>query len=320
MTVLDFGRHEGAPYVGTGLREGETLRQVLARGPLEPAEVLRIGIAISEALGSAHEHGIVHRDLKPENLMRLGDGRIKVLDFGIAKLREPRPRTGEPESLTTQSMTTGGGALVGTVGYMSPEQVRGEPVDARSDLFSLGAILHELVAGKPAFAGAHHVERMMAIVEAPAAALPAARADEPPSLRPAIARCLAKAPADRFASARELCDFLLRPEAPSRHGALRAPRRRWPQGLARAAMGPLALALGAGGYWLGGRRVAEPEERRRRPPPPRDDGGQRRSARPSDHSSSSPFVLGRSERALLARAAPYGARWGGRLSLWRRPW
>jgi eukaryotic-like serine/threonine-protein kinase len=254
VTVLDVGTHEGAPFVVTELLTGETLRAIVARGPLPPAEVLRIAMAMADTLTAAHDAGIVHRDLKPENVMRLGDGRIKLLDFGIAKLRA------SDEALPagrTESMGTDTGVIVGTVGYMSPEQVRGEPVDARSDLFSLGAVLHELLGGRVAFDGEHDVERMMAIVREPPSALPSATSDEPPALRAAITRCLAKKPEDRFADARELRTALGATGSPATvSGVTRAApaRRRSLLALGAGVLGLVAL-VGSGGYLVGARKA-----------------------------------------------------------------
>ena len=254
VTVLDVGTHEGAPFVVTELLTGETLRTIVARGPLPPAEVLRIALAMADTLAAAHDAGIVHRDLKPENVMRLGDGRIKLLDFGIAKLRssdEP------PPAGRTESMGTDTGAIVGTVGYMSPEQVRGEPVDARSDLFSLGAVLHELLGGRVAFDGEHDVERMMAIVREPPSKLPPPTSDEPPALRAAITRCLAKKPDDRFADARELGRALGASGSPATVSAVTraAPqRRRSLLAVGAGALGLLGL-VGIGGYLAGARKA-----------------------------------------------------------------
>jgi eukaryotic-like serine/threonine-protein kinase len=152
LTLFDVGSHEGAPFLVMELLEGETLRQAMARGPVPLARVLEVAVQAAKGLGAAHGKGIVHRDLKPENLWITKDGRVKLLDFGLAKPLAPLgegPQTGLP----TQDFrnATVEGAILGTVGYMSPEQVRGEAVDARSDLFALGVLLHEMLGGTRPF-------------------------------------------------------------------------------------------------------------------------------------------------------------------------
>ena len=141
LTVHDFGSEGGAPYVVTELLEGETLREKLTGGRLPVRKALDYGTQIARGLAAAHEKGIVHRDLKPENLFVTKDGRVKILDFGLAKLTLPERSAGPPTEGPTQTAGTEPGMVMGTVGYMSPEQVRGLPADARSDLFSFGAVL-----------------------------------------------------------------------------------------------------------------------------------------------------------------------------------
>src|SRR6478672_4233465 len=140
--VYDIGTHEGAPYVVQELLEGETLHAALAGAKLPPKKAIDYALQIAHGLAAAHEKGIVHRDLKPENLFVTKDGRIKILDFGLAKVA-PTPQT--PTNLATT--ITRHGVAMGTVGYMSPEQVRGQNTDNRTDIFALGAILHEMVMG-----------------------------------------------------------------------------------------------------------------------------------------------------------------------------
>ncbi|HEY3172567.1 MAG TPA: serine/threonine-protein kinase, partial [Thermoanaerobaculia bacterium] len=148
--VYDIGTVDGAPYVVTELLEGETLRSRLAGGPLAPRRAIEYSIQIAHGLAAAHEKGIVHRDLKPENLFVTRDGRVKILDFGLAKLTQPE-RGGPQTSLPTETAGTEPGVVMGTLGYMSPEQVRGKPADARSDIFAFGAILYEMLSGQRAF-------------------------------------------------------------------------------------------------------------------------------------------------------------------------
>src|SRR5215475_12306141 len=147
--VHDIGTHEGAPYVVQELLEGETLRSTLAGGKLSTRRAVDYSLQIVHGLAAAHEKGIVHRDLKPENLFVTRDGRIKILDFGLAKLTH-QEEGAQVTNLPTASAGTEPGVVMGTLGYMSPEQVRGKPADARSDIFSFGAILYEMLSGKRA--------------------------------------------------------------------------------------------------------------------------------------------------------------------------
>ncbi|WP_394827434.1 protein kinase domain-containing protein [Pendulispora albinea] len=194
VTVFDAGTHDGVPYLVTEWLTGTTLQERLARGKLPIAQVRRIGAQLARALGAAHDRGVIHRDLKPGNVFLGADGSCKILDFGVARLvaslEEPRPET-----------ATEPGTQVGTVGYMSPEQIRGEEVDPRTDLFALGAVLHEMITGQKPFGGRSLIERMTATLR-----------DEPPpcggELERIVARCLAKSPADRFQSAHDLAFHL----------------------------------------------------------------------------------------------------------------
>ncbi len=164
-TVYDVGEHDGAPYVVQELLEGETLRSVLARGSLSPREAIGYAAQIAHGLSAAHQKGILHRDLKPENLFLTEDGRIKILDFGLAKLVQPETPTQEQTGIPTQSPGTESGVVLGTVGYMSPEQVRGKPADVRSDLFAFGAVLYEMLAGRRAFTGESAADAMLAVLK-----------------------------------------------------------------------------------------------------------------------------------------------------------
>src|SRR5262245_47392569 len=145
LAVFDTGRHEGNPYVVFELLEGRTLRQAMGRAVLPVRKAVAYAVQIAEGLAAAHEKGIVHRDLKPENLFVTRDDRVKILDFGLAKL-QPRLDAHAPrEEGATVSATTAAGVLLGTVGYMSPEQVQGDPADHRSDIFSFGTVLYEML-------------------------------------------------------------------------------------------------------------------------------------------------------------------------------
>src|ERR1017187_2228583 len=161
--VYDIGQHDGAPYVVQELLEGETLRSALAGGKLSPRKAIDTALQIANGLAAAHEKGIVHRDLKPENLFVTKDGRVKILDFGLAKLTH-QEEGGQATNLPTASAGTEPGVVMGTVGYMSPEQVKGKSADTRSDIFSFGAILYEMLSGQRAFHGDSAAETMSEIL------------------------------------------------------------------------------------------------------------------------------------------------------------
>jgi len=200
LVVHDVGDHEGSPYLVTELLEGETLRQRLQRGPLAPNKVVELGMQIARGLAAAHDKGIVHRDIKPDNLFVTHDGRAKVLDFGLAKLLRDEPPLGAPENDLIPR--TQPGLLLGTAPYMAPEQVRGYPADARSDLFSFGAVLYEMLSGKRAFSGPTPMDTMSAVLHDDPPRL--AERAIPPGLEHVLRRCLEKAPGDRFRSAHDL--------------------------------------------------------------------------------------------------------------------
>ena len=200
LAVYDVGTFEGAPYIVTELLEGETLRDRLAGGGLIMRKGVEFGVQIAQGLSAAHEKGIVHRDLKPANVFVTNDGHVKILDFGIAKLVAPRS-PGEPAQATTVVEVTEAGATLGTVGYMSPEQVRGQAVDHRSDIFSFGAVLYEILSGRSPFRRDTAADTASAILQdEPAPLLDAV----PPELKRIVRRCLEKRPEDRFQSARDL--------------------------------------------------------------------------------------------------------------------
>ncbi|MEK6405884.1 MAG: serine/threonine-protein kinase [Acidobacteriota bacterium] len=153
LTVYEIGESAGAHFIATEFIEGESLRQRIRRGPLELPEVLDIGIQIASALAAAHEAGIVHRDIKPENIMVRKDHLLKVLDFGLAKLVKQETRELDKEAVTRALLKTTPGTVMGTTIYMSPEQARGRDVDERTDIWSLGVVLYQLVTGSVPFAG-----------------------------------------------------------------------------------------------------------------------------------------------------------------------
>lgn len=196
------GEGEAVHYIVTELLEGETLRQRLRGGALPPAKAVDFGIQIAEGLATAHEKGIVHRDIKPENLFVTQEGRVKILDFGLAKLEEG-PLT-ELGTMTSPAAGTFAGTVLGTVGYMAPEQVRGEPADARSDIFALGCVLYEMLCGKQAFLRDTVAETMVAILKDPVPEVSAKGIPATPELNRTVAHCLEKRPGERFQSARDV--------------------------------------------------------------------------------------------------------------------
>jgi Tol biopolymer transport system component len=202
--VHDIGQHDGAPYVVQELLEGETLRQTLAGGRLSPRKAIDYSLQIASGLAAAHEKGIVHRDLKPENLFITEGGRVKILDFGLAKLVQPETREKEQTSIPTASPGTEPGVVLGTVGYMSPEQVKGLAADHRSDIFSFGAILYEMLSGRRAFKGESAVETMSAILKEDPPDLSETNRSLSPGLERLVRHCLEKSAAQRFQSASDL--------------------------------------------------------------------------------------------------------------------
>ena len=203
LAIHHIGAQDGAPYIVSELLEGETLRDRLRAGAVPVRKAVEYAVQTANGLASAHEKGIVHRDLKPENLFITNDGRVKILDFGLAKLT--RPDEGAPAGeQATVTAGTGAGMVLGTVGYMSPEQVRAQPVDARTDIFSLGAILYEMVTGKRAFQGETPADTMSAILREEPPPLTATVLSVPPALERVVRHCLDKNPYERFQSARDL--------------------------------------------------------------------------------------------------------------------
>jgi Tol biopolymer transport system component len=201
--VHDVGTVDDSPYVVSELLDGETLRSRLAGGALTPRRAIDYAIQIAHGLAAAHEKGIVHRDLKPENLFVTKDGRVKILDFGLAKLT--RAEKGGPQTnLPTQTAGTEPGMVMGTLGYMSPEQVRGQPADARSDIFSFGAILYEMLSGRRAFHGNTSADTMSAILLKEPDELSETNRNIPPGLERIVRHCLEKTPEQRFHSAHDL--------------------------------------------------------------------------------------------------------------------
>ena len=221
LAVFDIGTHEGTPYIVEQLLEGESLRDRLRGGPLTPAKAVEFGIQIAQGLAAAHEKGIVHRDLKPGNLFITKEGRIKILDFGLARLSQPE--CGGAEALSqasTAGQPTREGKVLGTPGYMAPEQVRGYQADARSDIFAFGCILYEMLSGKRAFEGATHTDIAAAILKDDPPDLLKIAPRVPPGLAQLVQRCIEKRPQDRFSSAHDLALAL---ESASGSAAARLP-------------------------------------------------------------------------------------------------
>jgi len=206
LTIYDIGTHDGYPYIVAELLDGEELRVQMNRGPLPVRQALDYAQQITLGLAAAHEKGITHRDLKPENLYVTADGRVKILDFGLAKLKR-QPAHGGVNSETPTALvspTTNPGTVIGTVGYMSPEQVLGEEADHRADIFAFGLILYEMLAGRPAFEGASAVAVMSAILRDEPPELVESNDKIPPQLDRLVRRCLEKRPERRFHSAHDL--------------------------------------------------------------------------------------------------------------------
>src|SRR5438132_6785120 len=204
LDVHDIGAHGGSPYIVSELLHGTTLRERLRKGRLSVQEASGYALQLAQGLSAAHEKGIVHRDLKPENLFITEKGRLKILDFGIAKLVAPMT-LGTGETLPSPQPHTEDGAILGTVGYMSPEQVRGQPADQRSDVFAFGAIVYEMLAGRSPFERDTAVETGYAILNDDPPPLPA---EVPTALDRLVRRCLAKRPEDRIQAAQEMVDAL----------------------------------------------------------------------------------------------------------------
>jgi len=202
VAVYDVGFSEGTPYIVCELLEGQTLRKRLAEGALPLRLAIDYSLQIVRGLSAAHDRRIVHRDLKPENLFVTADDRVKILDFGVAKLQSTPEESARPvEDLTT---VTKSGAVIGTVAYMSPEQLRGKTVDHRSDIFSIGAILYEMLTARRAFRGETEVDTMTAVLREYPPEINLEQAGIPLSFQQVIRHCLEKDPENRFQSARDL--------------------------------------------------------------------------------------------------------------------
>ncbi len=245
MTAHDVGTHEGRPYLVTELLQGRSFREVLGDSPLPVSTATGYAIQIAGGLAAAHAEGIVHRDLKPENLFLTRDGVVKILDFGLAKvLREERVLDSEQETVATESHTVPG-KILGTLRYMAPEQIRGEPVDRRTDIFALGVVLYEMLSGRRPFSGDARADTMAAILTKDPPQLGAGNV--PAALARIVERCLSKRPEDRFDSARDLALAL---DAGASESAAPALPRHW-TAHPLLVMALVALLLTFASVWIG---------------------------------------------------------------------
>ncbi len=267
LSIFDIGEDHGAPYIVSELLEGQTLRERMRGGPISSRKAIEYSLQVVRGLAAAHEKGIVHRDLKPENLFLTNDERVKILDFGLAKLTRPE-NDGGADAATLQ-VNTEPGQIMGTVGYMSPEQVRGKAADHRSDIFAFGSILYEMLTGQRAFRGESAADTMSAILKEEPAELSETARNVPPALERIVRHCLEKNPAQRFQSAGDLA-FNLESltdssvmgktgaqaaivETPSSQTAISKKEDAAPRSKVRELAGALVLSglmLGAG-WWLG---------------------------------------------------------------------
>ncbi len=258
--VHDLGVADGVPYVVEELLDGETLRQVLARGPMSARRVIEYAVQVARGLAAANDRGIVHRDLKPENLFVTRDGRAKILDFGLAKITAKAAISGSEDSLTRGATATG--MLLGTAGYMAPEQVRGETADHRSDLFALGVVMHEMLGGARPFARESAVDTLHAILHAD----PPDLSGVPPALARIVGRCLEKEPTRRFQSAHDLAfalEALSDPSGVTPAPALPGAPARRGSPLARIVITlAIAAAVALGWFAASGRAPRAPSFRR----------------------------------------------------------
>ena len=268
LAVYDIGTDVSSgsptPYIVSELLDGETLADRLKTGPLPVRKALDFGVQIAHGLAAAHEKGIVHRDLKPANLFVTSDGSAKILDFGLAKLVERGDAPAGASLVPTVAPDTLPGVVLGTVGYMSPEQVRGQQSDHRSDIFALGVVLYEMLSGRRAFSGQTTADTMTAILKEDPPDLPVAERHIPPALARIVDRCLEKNPANRFQSAGDLAFALDSLSSQSGAQTVATPTVALPRArgglawtVAAAATTALVVALALAGYLYASRRPPE---------------------------------------------------------------
>jgi eukaryotic-like serine/threonine-protein kinase len=254
LTIYDLAEFDSTPCLVTELLEGSTLRERLQSGALPSRKAAEYAVQIARGLAAAHEKGIVHRDLKPANIFITKDGHVKILDFGLAKLLE---HDNDEETLTRFEPQTGQGVVVGTSGYMSPEQIRGQTVDRRSDIFAFGAVLYEMLSGKRAFQGETPADTASAILHQDPSELLAASQSISPAMERIVRHCIEKAPGDRFQSSRDLAFHLESLSTSSETSASQskvrtggASRRRYGRGSLVALGIGILVAIAIGG-WAG---------------------------------------------------------------------
>ena len=256
LAIYDFATEGETTYAVTELLEGKTLREVVDRGGIDWRSALTICAAVADGLMAAHRNQIIHRDLKPENVVLTVDDQVKILDFGLAKVLRQDAESDVGGEAPTDTMDTRMGAVMGTVGYMSPEQVRGEVVDHRTDIFSLGCLLHELISGRRAFPGNTQAEVSAAILDRQPAALQQAGAHLPEEVQLIVDRCLEKTQAKRFQDAGDLA-FALRSLITGSESDRLAPAPKRYRGWFLAAVAAIVIAVAIGAAFLRGHSKEE---------------------------------------------------------------
>jgi Tol biopolymer transport system component len=255
LAIFDTGQNNGSPFLVSELLEGETLRTVLDRGPLPQRKTIDYGVQIAQGLAAAHERGIVHRDLKPENIFVTRDARIKILDFGLAKLAQ-KTNAATADGVTMTSSHTAAGVVMGTASYMAPEQVRGEAADPRTDIFAFGALLYEMLSGKRAFRRDTPAETMTAVLKDDPPEFSDPGRPISPALDRIVRRCLEKDPEQRFQSAKDLSFALSALSGTDSSGTARIGETRRKVPVLLWGVVALALVIGAGLAWLLAKRPA----------------------------------------------------------------